>query len=90
MVFSCLSQNVLCDYLGSKIQKKFSVSHNENKIYNHQLYEIKFINIPKIMYQPDFIINGIHYYWMTIEEMMNDQNIYKKNSEVISFIKKYL
>lgn len=56
-------------------------------MYNHRLYEVEFINIPKIMNENDFSIKSRHYYWMTISEMEKDDNIMKKNMEVVDFVK---
>lgn len=44
-------------------------------------------HIPKIMNKNDFSINSRHYYWMTISEMEKDDNIMKKNMEVVDFVK---
>ena len=71
----------------ARVQEKYSVSHNENRVYNHRLYEVEFKNIPKIMNKNDFSINSRHYYWMTISEMEKDDNIMKKNMEVVDFVK---
>ena len=35
----------------------------------------------------EFEMNGIHYYWMTVEDMEKDTNIRKKNLEVLDFVK---
>ena len=65
--------DIKCSYVTSRIQEKYSVSHNENRIYNHRLY--------------DFIVNKRHYYWMTLSDMQHDENIIKKNMEVVDFVK---
>ena len=35
----------------------------------------------------DFSVNGKHYYWMTIKDMEEDENVRKKNLEVVDFVK---
>ncbi len=35
----------------------------------------------------DFSIKSKHYYWMTIKDMEQDENIMKKNMEVVDFVK---
>ena len=42
-------KEIKCKYISSRVQEKYSVSHNENRVYNHRLYEVEFKNIPKIM-----------------------------------------
>lgn len=80
-------KEIKCKYISSRVQEKYSVSHNENRVYNHRLYEVEFKNIPKIMNKNDFSINSRHYYWMTISEMEKNDNIMKKNMEVVDFVK---
>ena len=73
-------------YVAAKIQEKYSVSHAENRVYHHELYEMQ-VNDWSEDKQSDFTINGRHYYWMTIYEMEMDSDIMKKNKEVVEFVK---
>lgn len=76
-----------CRYISSRVQEKYSESHQENRVYNHRLYEIKIDEFPDNEKKEDFIVNGRHYYWMSISDMEKDSNIAKKNLEVIDFVK---
>ena len=38
------------------------------------------------MKKDDFVINGVHYFWMTISEMQKDSNIMTKNMDVVDFV----
>ena len=76
-----------CRYITSRIQEKYSVSHKENRVYNHRLYEICIDNLSEISQKNDFLKNGKHFYWMTLGEMAKDDNIAKKNLDVIDFVK---
>lgn len=80
-------EKMKCKYITSRVQEKFSVSHNENRLYDHRLYEVKIPEFPEKEKEMDFEVNGIHYYWMTMEEMGKDSNIRKKNLEVLDFVK---
>ena len=62
-------------------------SHQENRIYNHRLYEIKIQVFPEDEQKENFVVNGRHYYWMSISDMERDPNIVKKNLDVIDFVK---
>lgn len=73
-------------YVASKVQEKYSVSHNENRIYNHRLYKGTIEGWEKET-QDHFVINGKHYYWISIFDMESDANIAKKNLEVVDFVK---
>ena len=59
----------------------------ENRIYNHRLYEIKIQVFPGDEQKENFVVNGRHYYWMSISDMERDPNIVKKNLDVIDFVK---
>lgn len=79
--------DIKCSYVTSRIQEKYSVSHNENRIYNHRLYEVRISEFPENEKNDDFIVNKRHYYWMTLSDMQHDENIIKKNMEVVDFVK---
>lgn len=76
-------------YITSRVQEKYSVSHDEKRTYNHRLYELQ-ISDWTAKKQKDFVINGKHYYWMPISKMETDKNIAKKNLEVVDFVKESL
>lgn len=72
-------------YKTVKIQRKFSESDKIYKCYEHKIYyvEIPFrADIKKL----EFEIDGKHYYWMTIDEMVNDDNIKGKNLDVVDLV----
>lgn len=83
-------KEVKCRYITSKLQEKYSVSHRENRIYNHRLYELQVNRFSEQEMEKDFVVNGKHYYWMSIEEMEKDDNIRNKNLEVVDFVKEYM
>ena len=76
-----------CRYISSRVQEKYSESHQESRIYNHRLYEIKIQVFPEDELKENFVVNGRHYYWMSISDMERDPNIVKKNLDVIDFVK---
>lgn len=57
-----------CRYISLKVQEKYSESHQENRIYNHRLYEIKIQVFPEDEQKENFVVNGRHYYWMSISD----------------------
>ena len=83
-------KEVKCRYITSKLQEKYSVSHRENRIYNHRLYELQVNRFSDQEMEKEFVVNGKHYYWMSIEEMEKDDNIRNKNLEVVDFVKEYM
>ena len=83
-------KEVKCRYITSKLQEKYLVSHRENRIYNHRLYELQVNRFSEQEMGKDFVVNGKHYYWMSIEEMEKDDNIRNKNLEVVDFVKEYI
>ena len=83
-------KEVKCRYITSKLQEKYSVSHRENRIYNHRLYELQVNRFSEQEMVKDFVVNGKLFYWMSIEEMEKDDNIRNKNLEVVDFVKEYM
>ena len=73
-------------YLTSRVQEKYSVSHDETRVYNHRLYEVSIHEFTSNMKEDDFSVNGVHYFWMTIPEMQKDKNIMDKNMDVVDFV----
>lgn len=45
-----------CRYISSKVQEKYSESHQENRIYNHRLYEIKIQVFPGDEQKENFVV----------------------------------
>ena len=47
------SGDITCNYVTSRVQEKYSVSHQETRVYNHRLYEMYLIiflmNLEKII-----------------------------------------
>ena len=84
------SGDIVCNYITSRVQEKYSVSHQEMRVYNHRLYEMYFNYIPDKFKKDNFEVNGKHYYWMTIEEMEKDKRIMSVNMDVVDFVKENL
>ena len=40
-------EDMECHYITSRVQEKYSVSHGENRVYNHRLYELKIHHFPE-------------------------------------------
>lgn len=82
-----LKLDIATTYVSCAKHCKYSVSDDVYKIYNHKLYDVKLSEIPVIMQNKLFSIEGTKYSWMSIEEMEKDKNIMKKNSDIVSFVK---
>ena len=63
-------KEVKCRYITSKLQEKYSVSHRENRIYNHRLYELQVNRFSEQEMEKDFVVNGKHYYWKKWKKMI--------------------
>lgn len=72
-------------FLESRIQTKFSVSDQIQKVYEHKLYKVV-IPIPKDMHRKSFEKDGCKYCWMSKYEMLQDDDIRKNNLDVVEFI----
>lgn len=78
--------SIRCEIKGNQVDEKYSVSHKEMRTYNHRLYEVSISNFPEIMRNDNFMLNGKHYYWMSIDDMRKDKEIIKKNLEIVEFV----
>ena len=58
-----------------------------NKIYSHKFYLADIKDFSEIMKKDVFEIDGRTYYWMSMSELESDQNVLKKNSDIINYVK---
>ena len=82
--------SIRCEIKENQVDEKYSVSHKEMRTYNHRLYEVSISNFPKIMRNDNFMLNGKHYYWMSIDDMRKDKEIIKKNLEIVEFVHSHI
>ena len=82
-------QYIKVDYKTQEIQSKFSESDKIQKTYEHKLYCAEISHFSKQHKQDSFEINGKKFKWMTIEQMEQDENIKKKNLDVVDLVKIY-
>ena len=75
------------NYISDRLQAKYSEKDHVNKVYQHSLYQGVIAKFPEMMKKDEFEIEGTKYKWWTIEEMEVDENIMKKNGDVVSFVK---
>ena len=61
--------------LFDKVHDKYSVHHDEMRTYHHYFYEIG-IELDDDLYQ-------------SLDELLQDENIVKYNSDIISYVKEY-
>lgn len=79
--------NISVEFKEQRIQRKFSVSNQRYKVYDHKLYYVEISEFTDNIKQHEFKIDGTKYFWMSIKEMENDENIKQKNSDVVGFVK---
>ena len=74
-------------YVTDRLQPKFSIKDNINKVYQHSLYQAWISDFPENMRKTEFTIEGVKFKWMTIAEMETNDSIMKINHDVVSFVK---
>ena len=74
-------------YVTSKIHEKYSESDKMNKIYSHKFYLADIVDFSEILKNDVFEIDGRTYYWMSMSELESDQNVLKKNNDIVSYVK---
>lgn len=70
-------------------QKKWSQDGKIYKVYDHRFYQVTISEFPDNMKKDIFSIDGRKYKWMTFQEMRNNNNIKKKNEDVVEVFEKY-
>jgi hypothetical protein len=80
-------KNIDLQYKLERIQPKYSIKDNINKVYLHRLYQGYISDFPEVYKNNQFEINGVKFKWMTISEMENDSTIKKINQDVVSMVK---
>lgn len=75
------------NYISDRLQPKYSEKDHVHKVYQHSLYQCSVTRFPEIMKNNEFEIEGTKYKWWALEEMEADENIMKKNGDVVSFLK---
>lgn len=85
-IFSIKPENIICKFKTNKIHKKFSVSAQKDKVYNHYFYEITFNSSCDIFDNDKFEINNINYSWQSLDSLANNPEVYKTNKDILNFI----
>jgi LAS superfamily LD-carboxypeptidase LdcB len=80
-------KEIKCTYIAEKTHKKFSESAKKEKEYQHYFYSIDIKNMPDIMKKSNFIINNKQYLWFSLNELENDDQIQKVNSDIVNYVK---
>lgn len=78
---------IVTQYINHARQCKYSENDKVYKIYHHKLYEVVVNVLPKNMLQKEFSIDDTRYKWLSLAELEQDENIMKKNEDVIAFVK---
>lgn len=71
-------------------QPKPSPDLNIIRSYHHKYYQVFINSFPETLKKPEFIIDGIKYKWMTLEEMLEDRQINRNNIDVLNVFEKYI
>lgn len=71
-------------------QPKYSPAHKSKRLYHNKYYQISISKFSDILKREEFILDGIKYKWMTLEEMWENDQIKKNNSDVLKEFEKYI
>lgn len=82
-----LKMNVATSYVASAPHCKYSESDKVYKQYRHKLYRIGLKDVPEYMNSDEFYLNDKKCAWKSIKEMEDDENVMKKNDDVVAFVK---
>ncbi len=77
-------------FKGAQQHEKYSTEHDEWRTYKHSIYEANITQFPRIEKNKTFKIDGKVYFWMTLDEMLDDDRIKAHNSDVVNLVKTYV
>lgn len=86
-VSGLLKTPIITRYVTNAKHCKYSVSDDAYKIYDHKLYEVLLSSVPDNMTANEFCIDGIRYKWMSVAELEKNEDVMKKNEDIIAFVK---
>ena len=72
--------DIKIQHKGTGNEEKFATAHNEIRAYDYSFYSAE---LSERLPDEDFEIDGKHYYWMTIQEMMEDNAIKEHNEYIV-------
>lgn len=80
------ANQIAVKYVTERIQRKFSVSDQVFKCYEHKVYYVTIPFTDKLK-RRQFNIDGKQYCWMTISDMEKDSDIQSKNLDVVNLVR---
>jgi len=84
------AKDINCKLKTNKVHKKFSVTAQKDKIYNHYFFEITINNRYEFMTQKEFNSNNINYSWHSIKDLEKDLNVQNVNADIVTFVKEII
>lgn len=77
-------------YKATRVHDKKSESAGIRKLYSHKFYLATLDNFPDYMKSDSFVCDGKEYFWKTIADLEEDEEIKKKNLDVVSYVKELI
>ena len=74
-------------FIAQKIHDKYSETAKENKVYSHKFYRADIKSFPEYMKADSFECDGRSYHWRSLAELELDDNVQKKNFDILNFVK---
>lgn len=85
--FQIEKEKISLKYIDQHISYKLSEKDKEYKVYNHKFYIAEVSEFPAYMQKDEFEVDGRKYYWKSLNELEQDENVVKKNNDILSHIK---
>ncbi len=81
--------DIKLSFVTQKIHEKYSESARETKIYSHKFYLATISHFPTYMKQDSFECDGKLYHWKSISDLEQDEEVQKKNMDILGFVKEF-
>ena len=79
-------EHISVEYKTQDYTTKYSVKDKCTKTYDHQFYVATITDFPDSVKEQDFVIDDVHYYWMSYEKMIEDKRIREVNRDIVDFV----
>lgn len=81
------TNSIKLDLVTEITHSKFSESHGKNKTYAHKFYSAVISDMPEHLKKDSFEIDGKKYYWLNMNDLESDEDVRKKNMDIVNEVK---
>ena len=82
--------SISLSFRGQRIHTKYSPIEKKEKLYCHKFYIANVSEFNDNIKSPDFEIDGKKYHWRTIEEILENNEVKQKNTDIVKYVQELI